>query len=128
MKKLLEQIFKFGIVGVLATVIDYGVMVALTELAFCPYLISNCISFSVAVIFNYICSILWVFDVDKKQDKFKNFVIFMVLSILGLGINQVLMWLCVEKLNIYYMIAKIIAAAFVMVFNFVTRKMFLEKR
>lgn len=127
MKKLLNQICKFGIVGILATAIDYFIMVGLTEWASLTYLLSNCISFSISVVFNYICSVFWVFDVKKKENKTKNFIIFMLLSIMGLGINQFLMWFCVEKINIYYMVAKIIATAFVMVFNFVTRKIFLEK-
>jgi putative flippase GtrA len=36
------------------------------------------------------------------------------------------MWVGVEYLHVYYMIVKIGATAIVMIFNFVTRKMFLE--
>ena len=32
MEKLIAQFMKFGVVGVIAFVIDYGLMVALTEL------------------------------------------------------------------------------------------------
>ena len=45
-----------------------------------------------------------------------------------LGINQLLMWFCVDILGIFYMISKIGATAVVMVYNFVTRKMVLEKK
>ena len=47
---------KFGIVGVIAFLIDYGLMVALTEFFGVPYLISNTISFTVSVVFNYVAS------------------------------------------------------------------------
>jgi len=126
MIKLIKQLFRFGIVGGTAFLIDYAVLFACTEFLGIHYFISSIISFSVSTVFNYIASILWVFDVDKSKSQSKNFVIFIVLSIVGLGINQLIMWLGVEYLHIYYMIVKIGATAIVMIFNFVTRKMFLE--
>ena len=59
-KKLINQIFKFGIVGGLAFIIDYGILFTLTEFLNIPSLISAAISFTVSVIFNYILSIKWV--------------------------------------------------------------------
>lgn len=51
MRHLIQQFMKFGIVGVIAFAIDYGLMVALTELAGVEYLLSASISFTVSVIF-----------------------------------------------------------------------------
>ena len=59
MKKLLNQILKFGVVGGLAFIIDYGILIFLTEVFHINYLISTTISFIVSVIFNYIMSIFW---------------------------------------------------------------------
>ena len=126
MKKIINQLFKFGIVGGIAFVIDYGLLYLLTEKIGIYYLVSSLISFSVSVIFNYISSVLWVFDVDKEKSKVRNFIYFIGLSIVGLGINELIMWGGVDKLHIYYMLVKLFATAVVMVFNFITRKMFLE--
>ena len=126
MKKIINQLFKFGIVGGIAFVIDYGLLYLLTEKIGIYYLVSSLISFSVSVIFNYIASVLWVFDVDKEKSKVRNFIYFIGLSIVGLGINELIMWGGVDKLHIYYMLVKLFAKAVVMVFNFITRKMFLE--
>ena len=123
MKKLINQLLKFGLVGGIAFLIDYGLLFICTEWFGIYYFISSIISFSVSVIFNYIASVLWVFDVDQEKSKTKNFIIFIALSIVGLGINQIIMWYGVEILNLYYML---IATFIVMVFNFITRKMFLE--
>ena len=128
MKKLAAQIVKFGVVGGSAFLIDYGVMIALTELVGIHYLISSGISFAVSVIYNYVLSVRWVFEVDKAKDKRKEFILFTALSIIGLGLNQVLMWGFVAGLHVFYMLAKIIVTAIVMVYNFVTRKLFLEKK
>ena len=126
MKKLIQQILKFGVVGVIAFLIDYGLLYVFTEWCEIYYLVSSIMSFSISVVFNYIASVVWVFDVNKKYSKLRNFVLFVVFSVIGLGINQLIMWLGVEKLNIYYMIVKLGATAIVMVWNFITRKKFLE--
>ena len=56
----------------------------------------------------------------------KNFIIFIIFSVLGLLLNDLIMHISIDKFNIYYMLSKIIATAIVMIFNFVTRKLFLE--
>jgi putative flippase GtrA len=126
MRKLIKQIMRFGVVGASAFVIDYGLMIILTEICGINYLVSSGISFTVSVIFNYVLSVRWVFDVSGGRNKRKDFIVFVVLSVIGLGINQVMMWLLVEFLGNLYFIAKIFATAVVMVYNFITRKMFLE--
>jgi putative flippase GtrA len=128
MKKLIEQIMKFGVVGFLCFFIDYFVLFAVTEFLGINYLISSGISFSVSVIINYILSIKFVFNTKKDNNKIKEFIVFVVLSLFGLGINQIIMWFTVEKISIYYMLGKIIATAIVMVYNFITRKIFLEDK
>lgn len=126
MKKVFNQLLKFGIVGVIAFAIDYGIMVILTEIFKIPVLISAAISFTISVIFNYIASVKWVFDVNKEKNEKTNFIIFIVLSIVGLIITEIIMWLGSDVMGISYLIVKIVATAIVMVFNFITRKMFLE--
>lgn len=126
MKKLFNQILKFGVIGVLAFIIDYSLLYILTEFCGIYYLYSSIVSFIISLIFNYIASIKWVFDVNKKQTV-KEVIVFAALSVIGLGINQLVMYCMVELLTIYYMFSKIVATAIVMVWNFITRKIFIEK-
>lgn len=128
MKRLIEQIIKFGFVGFLCFFIDYGILVCLTEVFGVYYLISSACSFTVSVIVNYILSVTFVFETDKKKNKFREFVVFVFLSVIGLGINQFVMWFAGEILGILYMISKIGATAIVMVYNFISRKIFIEKK
>ena len=119
---------KFGAVGFLCFFIDYGIMLLLTELAGVNYLISCCISFSVSVIVNYLLSMHFVFAAKANMKKRTQFVIFVILSVIGLGLNQLFMWLFVDLVHIPYQIAKLAVTAIVMLFNFVTRKVFLEEK
>ena len=124
--KLVQQILKFGVVGGTAFLIDYGIFTILSQLLGIHYLIASIISFSISVIYNYILSIKWVFDVSKKQTT-KEFIIFIVLSVIGLGLNSLIMYISVDLMQIHEMISKIVATAIVMVYNFITRKIFIEK-
>ena len=127
MKKLINQILKFGVVGLVATIIDYVLLVIFTEFFHIPSLISAAMSFTISVIFNYIASVKFVFYVKTENiNKEKQILIFIILSIIGLLINEGIMWILDKELSIHYTISKLFATAIVMCWNFITRKFFLE--
>lgn len=126
MKRLIEQIMKFGVVGALAFVIDYGLLIALTELFGVPYLVSATISFTASVVFNYLASMRYVFTHKEGMSRRREFVTFVVLSVIGLLINNVCLWFGADVLCIDYRLTKIVVTGIVMVWNFVTRKIFLD--
>lgn len=126
MRKLIEQIMKFGVVGVIAFVIDFGVMVFLTEVFGIDPVISATVSFIISVVFNYAASMRYVFSHREGMTRTREFVIFVVLSAIGLGINDLLIWAGTDLASFDYRLVKIFATAVVMVWNFVTRKIFLE--
>lgn len=128
MNKLINQLMKFGAVGAVCFGIDYGIMILLTELGGLDYLLSSGISFSVSVVINYLLSMRFVFQSKKGSNKAQEFVMFVVLSITGLLLTEVLMWAGVERLQLHYMFTKVVVTGVVMIYNFVTRKIFLEER
>ncbi len=117
---------KFGVVGALAFVIDYGLLALLTEAFGINYLVSATVSFCASVVFNYVASMRYVFSHKEGMSRRREFVIFVTLSVIGLLINNACMWAGVELLGIHYLIVKIGATFIVMVWNFVTRKIFLD--
>lgn len=125
MKKLINQILKFGVVGGIAFVIDYGILFLLAKVIGLNELISAAISFIISLTFNYFLSTKWVFEAKKQTPK--EVIIFVLLSVVGLGINEVLIYLGTKKLGIDVMIVKLFATAIVMIYNFITRKLILEK-
>lgn len=123
-EKLFIQIFKFVIVGGIATAIDFLLLFVFKDVFHMQVIISNTLSFCISLVYNYIASVSWVFDVNKEKSSRKNFIIFLIFSIIGLIINDLIMYLLINTLDTFA--SKIIATAIVMIFNFITRKMFLE--
>ena len=92
-KKLIIQIFRFVIVGGTAFLLDYAILYSLTEFVGINYLLSGMMSFSVSVIYNYILSKTWVFDTKENNRKITEFILCVILSVIGLGINQIIMYI-----------------------------------
>lgn len=147
MKKLITQFVKFAGVGFICFFIDYGIFkivtMALKAATGFVYsdIIGNVCGFSVSVIVNYYLSMKYVFVRKEDMDRKKEFTVFVVLSIIGGILNTLIIWvidhpvygnseLLQSKLSLGMVenIAKILATAIVMVYNFVTRKVFLEKK
>jgi len=140
MKRLITQFLKFGIVGVISFVVDFSLYTACNFLG-CPYLISGLIGFVVSVIVNYILSMKFVFERRDDMSRKKEFIIYVVLSTIGLGLNELLLYICVDVVyvnsaflmglygeRLAEIIAKVFATGVVMIYNFVSRKLILEKK
>jgi len=121
------QLLRFGVVGVIAAIVDVGVLVVLKELLHIDVLPSSAISFCVSVTVNYILSMSFVFK-GKNQSRIKEFTIFVFLSIGGLCLNQFILWIGVNFTSLYYLTVKLLAMVIVPVYNFITRKIFLESK
>ena len=129
MRKLIEQVLKFGVVGFIAFGIDYGVLMLLSQVLGLDPVLSAAISFIVSLIFNYLASMRFVFSHRDDMSRTREFVIFLILSAVGLGINEVIMWGGVSLIGnsaLAVTAVKVFATAVVMVWNFVSRKKWLD--
>jgi putative flippase GtrA len=129
MKKLIEQFLKFGVVGVIAFAIDYGVLMLLNVGFGMDSVIAAAISFTISVVFNYVASMRFVFTHREDLSKTKEFIIFVVLSVIGLIINELCMWAGQGILGVTpfdVTVTKLFATAVVMVWNFFSRKKWLD--
>jgi Predicted membrane protein len=140
MKNLIKQFLKFGIVGAISFVVDFTLYTVCNFLG-CPYLISGIIGFVVSVIVNYLLSMKFVFERRDDMSRKKEFIIYVVLSTIGLGLNELLLYICVDIVyansdfltglygdRMAEIVAKVFATGVVMIYNFVSRKLILEKR
>ena len=125
---LLIKIVKFIIVGGIATIISGIVFFLCDHFLKMSVLISNTIAFMISVIYNFWASCKYVFDVDKNKNKIRIFSEFIVFAIIGYLLTEVLLWIIVDKLKWDHMIAWLFVTTIVMIFNFITRKIFLETK
>ena len=125
-ESIVKQFAKFGVVGGIAFVIDYALMIALTEVLNVPYIASTTISFIVSTIFNYLASMRYVFAHRDDISKRREFAMFVVLSVIGLLMNDALMALGTTVIGIDYRITKIGATGIVTIYNFISRRIFID--
>jgi len=120
--KTSTQLVKYGFVGGCAYIVDFGTLFVLTEYIKIHYLISAAIAFSLGLITNYTLSIIWVFSKRTLENKQKEFIIFAVIGLFGLGFNELFIWFFTEITNFYYLISKVFSTVFVFFWNFFARK------
>lgn len=118
----LIQFFRYFFVGGIAAVVNIGFLYLLTDLAHFHYIISNIISFTMGLVVNYILSKKFVFQEETTLSKSKEFIIYAIIGVIGLGIDTLLIWLFTDLIHIYYMVSKIISTMLVFIWNFGARK------
>ncbi len=125
---LILQYARFAAVGIASLIVDYVFMVFLTEnTAFgLDYFQACAFSYTLSVFVNYFLSTRYVFHSREDMGKVKEASIFFMLSLIGLFLNQMIMWIAVEVLQIYYMAAKLLSTLLVTNYNFISRKKFFE--
>lgn len=119
------EVFRFLMVGGSCFLLEYFLLFALTEFAGFDPLISAPIAFTVSLIVNYILCVYVVFHAENQSGRQMFF--FILTSIMGLGINQLVMWFFIDIIGIWYMFAKVISSAIVMIWNYFTKRYILKK-
>lgn len=121
------QFFRYFIAGGTAFIVDFSILIFLKEVFLIHYLIAATISFLIALFVNYAICKIWVFNLYKNNNRYFEFSIFFLTSLLGLIINDVSLWFFKEITLFDYRIAKIFATGIAFVWNFLSKKIILFK-
>ena len=140
-KKLIWQIMKFIVVGGISFLVDFVVYGISCNVIGMHYIISGILGFLISVIVNYVLSMSFVFQSKENLSKQKEFITFVILSVIGLIINSLILYICIDGIYMHFaglqaivteksmnLVAKMIATVIVMVYNFVSRKLLLEEK
>lgn len=119
------QIVRYTFVGGLAFVVDFGALFALTHILGIHYLISAGLAFGLGLATNYAISVVWVFDQRAVQSRWAEFLIFALLGVVGLGLNELTIYVLTDWFGMHYLASKVGATGLTYVWNFASRKMLL---
>ncbi len=131
LKALVQQFLKFGVVGALAFLIDYGILMLLSQVVGWDPLPSSVISFTISLVFNYLASMRFVFERRDDLSRRRELVIFVVLSVIGLVINSLCIWAGTAAFGdgvLSVTATKLFATVVVALWNFWSRKRWLEAK
>ena len=119
------QLFRYIIVGGVSFLVDYALLFTLTEYLHLYYLLSATISFVAGLVVNYFISTNWIFRHSKLKSRSAEFIIYGIIGVIGLLLNNLLLYVFTDWMCIHYMFSKLITAVLVMGWNFMGRKFIL---
>lgn len=113
----LFKFIRFSFVGAAGMGMDFGVTYLCKEKWEWQKYMSNSLGFGVAVCFNYLLNRYWTFDSSNPRMG-EEFVIFLLISLAGLFLNNLLLWIFHGKMRIRFYYAKLLAIGITAVWNF----------
>jgi len=113
---------RYALVGFTSTIIDFAVLFGLTEWIGMYYLYSAAYAFTIGVIVSYFLSTKWAFKQRKIQHRGKEFLIYVLIGVVGLLLTEVGMFWFTEFFAVYYLLSKLIVELVVYSWNFFMRK------
>ena len=115
------KIVRYFFVGGAAAAVDIGIFFVFAKLAGYDYLLVGCIGFLVATAVNYALSVKHVFRSGVRYSKGREIALVYLVSMVGLAINQSVLYLLVAQLHSELMLAKLVATGVVFFWNFSVR-------
>ena len=115
------QFTRYIFVGAVATVADFSLLYILTEFAGLHYLISAALAFIAGALVNFSLCTIWIFP-GSKYNMTKGFVLFFTIGIVGLILNEIILFILVDLFDMWYMLAKAFSTIIVLFWNFFARK------
>ena len=117
-QSIIHKFIKFMVVGFSGLFVDFGFTYLLKEKFKWQKYLSNAIGFMMAATSNYILNRIWTFHSSDPKILIE-YSQFMVISLVGLGINTLVLWLIVSRLKWNFYFSKLMAIAVVTIWNFV---------
>lgn len=123
-----REFVRYFIASLIALVIDIGSLALLTSYFNVPYLVSGAAAFLFGLAIVYMLSVTWVFESRAVRDPKLEFVLFLGIGVVGLGINEAALAILTGILSMHYLLSKAASVALVFSWNFFARKWLLFSR
>ncbi len=123
MSGILILFSKFCIVGGSGVLVDFGLTYLCKEKLSINKYISNSIGFIIAASSNYVLNRIWTFASENPNIATEYFN-FILVSLFGLLINNITLWLIHGKLKYHFYLSKIGAIGMATLWNFLANYIF----
>lgn len=117
------RFIRFGIVGASGMVVDFGITWFCKEKLRWNKYISNSLGFVTAATNNYIWNRLWTFQ-SQSEAVAREYLSFFLIAVVGLGINNLVIYLLHGRLKWNFYLSKLIAIGVVTIWNFTMNYVF----
>ncbi len=119
------KILSYFFVGSISAVIDISLFAIFASYFKFPWAIVSVITFIIATLVNYFLSIRFVFESGSRYKKHHEILGVFIVSTLALLLNQLFLFLFIEKINVHLVIAKCITTGMLFLCNYYGRRMFI---
>jgi putative flippase GtrA len=116
-KEFVLKLLKFSIVGFFGMILDFSVTFVCKEILKMQKYVANAIGFIVAATSNYIFNRIWTFE-SRNPHVTLEYSRFLVVSLIGLGLSTLVIWVMSGKLKINFYLSKLVAITVVTCWNF----------
>lgn len=116
-KIFIAKFLKFGVVGGSGVLIDFFFTWLCKEQLKIHKYLSNAIGFTLAASSNWVLNRIWTFH-SHNPEIVREYADFLIISLIGLGINSLVLWLITDKLKVNFYVAKLGAIAVTTIWNF----------
>ena len=123
--ELIKQLLKYQSTAIICGAVDYGLLIVFIELLGMNYLAATFIALLCAMIVQYGLNTRFVFDTSNEHHV-RKFIGYAILGVIGIGMNTLIVYLCVNHLGFHYLPGKICSSIIVGFYNFISRKLYLE--
>ena len=127
-RSLTDEGLRYFGASALALAIDFGLYAGLIRLAGVHYLVAAPLGFALGLASIYLLSTRWVFRQRRLADRRAEFVLFALVGLAGMALNQLIVYTAVQLMAASFEVAKILSAGIVFSFNFASRKLLLFTR
>lgn len=117
MSELISKFVRFCIVGLSGMIVDYSLTYFGKEKLKINKYVANGIGFVCAATTNFFLNKFWTFH-DSNPDELIQYSKYLGIALIGLGINTLVIYLLVNKKDMNFYLAKLIAIAVAILWNF----------
>jgi putative flippase GtrA len=118
LREILMKFIRFSVVGGSGVFVDFGITYVFKEWLRVQKYLANAIGFTVAASTNYVLNRIWTFQ-SHNPEIAVEYLKFILISLIGLGINTLILWILVSRFRQNFYLSKLFAIGVVTIWNFI---------